>query len=70
MEKSIIELNLTALSYQETVMIWGGSQGWDHEVAELVGRAAGYTAKKLWRAFQVFSKGLYEAQANSQVIHK
>jgi len=70
MENSIIQLNLVALSYQDSVTIWGGSQGWDQDIAEAIGKATGYTVKKLWRAFQIISKGLYEAQANSQVIHK
>lgn len=70
METTIIELNLSALSYQDTLMVWGGSQGWDYQVAEALGKGAGYAVKKLWRAFQVLSKGLYEAQLNSQVVHK
>lgn len=70
MEASINGLNLITLSCEETVMIWGGSQGWDHDIAEAMGKAVGYTVKKLWRAFQILSKGLYEGQANSQVIYK
>jgi len=70
METSIIGLNLSTLSYEESVIIWGGSQGWDYDVAEAIGKGAGYAVKKLWRAFQILSKGLYEAQLNSQVVHK
>lgn len=70
MKVSINELNLVALSSEESVMVWGGSQGWDHDIAEAMGKAVGYTVKKLWRAFQVISKGLYEGQANSQVVYK
>lgn len=70
MENRAIELNLSTLSYNDTALIWGGSQGWDYDVAEALGKGAGYTLKKLWRAFQIISKGLYEAQANSQVVHK
>lgn len=70
MELSIKELNLSTLSYEETLLLWGGSKGWDYEVAEALGKGVGYTVKKLWRAFQVLSQGLYEAQLNSQVVHK
>ncbi|MDD2584000.1 MAG: hypothetical protein WCR61_00275 [Bacteroidales bacterium] len=70
MEASIDGLNLITLSYEEAVMVWGGSQGWDHDIAEGMGKAAGYAVKKLWRAFLIISKGLYEGQANSQVVYK
>lgn len=70
MESSIIELNLRVISYEDSLKVWGGSQGWDYDVAEAIGKGAGYAVKKLWRAFQVLSQGLYQAQLNSQEVYK
>jgi hypothetical protein len=50
--------------------ITGGSGGWDYEIAEYLGRGAGYSIKKMWKLFQFLSKNLYEMQANTQVIYK
>jgi hypothetical protein len=70
MERSNNAMMLTPLTYGEMLMVRGGSEGWDHDIAEQLGRGAGYTVKKLWRLFLFMSKNLYELQANTQVIYK
>jgi hypothetical protein len=63
-------LNLVPLSYNESYCMWGGSEGWDYDIARLIGRGAGYSIRKMWRLFQFLSENLYEMQANTQVIYK
>ncbi|MFA5713965.1 MAG: hypothetical protein WC960_07335 [Bacteroidales bacterium] len=59
------------LSYQESLAIIGGAEeGWDYTIAHHLGVAVGFTLKKLWSLFQLYSKNIYELQANTFVIYK
>lgn len=64
------QYNLAPLSCSELYCIAGGSEGWDYEIARLIGKGAGFSIKKMWRLFQFLSENLYEMQANTQVIYK
>jgi len=71
MENITVNRNgLVSLTMSQMSRITGGSGGWDYEIAEYLGRGAGYSIKKMWRLFQFLSKNLYEMQANTQVIYK
>ncbi|PKO95795.1 MAG: hypothetical protein CVU12_08155 [Bacteroidetes bacterium HGW-Bacteroidetes-7] len=62
--------SLTALNFEESCRITGGSDGWDYDIANAVGRGVGYGVKKMWRLFKFLSNNMYEMQANTQVIYK
>lgn len=70
MYEDYLTYDLAPLNEQEQLILFGGADGWENDLAYEIGRGAGYALKKLWKLFQFMSKNLYELQANTQVIYK
>jgi len=71
MDTNLFEIrSLRRLSLEESCRVTGGSDGWDYDVANAIGRGVGYGVRKICRLFRFLSNNLYDMQETTQVIYK
>lgn len=56
--------------YESLVIIGGGEEGWDYDIAHSLGVAIGFSLKKVWKLLQFCGKNLFELQANVYIVDK